>query len=339
MKKDGTPYKVFTPYFRKARSVDGEAPREPIPMPEGIVFAEGSFGEEGIDSLGLLPEVRWDQSLVGSWAFGEVAARAQLDEFISNRVYEYKKGRDFPAAEKTSRLSPHLHWGTISPHQVWDALGDCLDDDNVDTFRSELGWREFSYSLLYHFQELPACNLQAKFDAFPWQNDFVSLERWQQGRTGYPIVDAGMRELWQTGTMHNRVRMIVGSFLVKNLLLHWQLGAEWFWDCLFDADLASNSASWQWVAGCGADAAPYFRVFNPVTQGEKFDRAGEYTRKYVPELDKLPQKYLYCPWDAPGEVLREAGVVLGETYPKPIVHLKDSRERALEAYQTIRVTG
>ena len=202
-------------------------------------------------------------------------------------------------------------------------------------FLRELVWREFSYSLLYHFPDLPRKNWQEKFDSFPWRDDAEALRRWQKGQTGYPIVDAGMRELWRTGYMHNRVRMIVGSFLVKNLLLHWHHGEEWFWDTLVDADLANNSASWQWVAGSGADASPYFRIFNPVTQGEKFDGRGEYVRRYVPELAGLPDKYLHHPWDAPAEILRQAGVVLGETYPKPIVDLKESRGRALDAFAQV----
>ena len=233
-------------------------------------------------------------------------------------------------------MSPYLHWGEISPRQIWQRIQSIELDDNVQTFKSELGWREFSYSLLYHFPELPEKNLQQKFDAFPWRDDPHYLKCWQQGLTGYPIVDAGMRELWQTGYMHNRVRMIVGSFLVKNLLLHWHHGREWFWDCLVDADLASNSASWQWIAGCGADAAPYFRIFNPVTQGEKFDASGEYTRRFIPELSRLPDKYLFKPWMASEDVLAEAGIRLGDDYPLPVVDLKASRERALEAFKSLR---
>jgi len=201
---------------------------------------------------------------------------------------------------------------------------------------SWLAWREFSYSLLYHFPSLSVENLNPKFDAFPWEDDPEKLSRWEQGITGYPIVDAGMRELWQTGYMHNRVRMIVASFLVKNLLLHWRHGEDWFWDTLVDADPANNSASWQWVAGCGADAAPYFRIFNPVTQGQKFDASGEYTRRHVPELSGLPDKYLFNPWEAPPDVLASAGVVLGRNYPEPIVDLKESREHALAAFAGLK---
>ena len=208
-------------------------------------------------------------------------------------------------------------------------------EDDVNHFLSELGWREFSYSLLYHWPELPRKNLQSKFDRFPWREDPVALESWKRGQTGYPIVDAGMRELWRTGYMHNRVRMIVGSFLVKNLMLHWHHGEDWFWDTLVDADLANNSASWQWIAGCGADAAPYFRIFNPVTQGRKFDPGGDYVRKHVPELVRLPTKYLHSPWEAPTDVLDAAGVELGTNYPQPIVDLKETRARALEAFSSL----
>lgn len=260
----------------------------------------------------------------------------RLDDFIKNGLPEYKAGRDFPALESVSRLSPHLHWGEVSPRSVWHAAGNAGSDANIEHFQRELGWREFSYSQLYYFPDLPRKNLHSKFDPFPWKKDDKALRAWQRGMTGYPIVDAGMRELWQTGYMHNRVRMIVGSFLVKNLLLDWRHGEAWFWDCLVDADLANNSASWQWVAGCGADAAPYFRIFNPITQGEKFDAKGEYTRHFVPELAKMPEKYLFRPWEAPEEILEEAGVTIGESYPAPIVELRFSRERALAAFNAMK---
>ena len=234
-----------------------------------------------------------------------------------------------------SKLSPHLHFGEISPNKIWHRVRTSGQSEDLDHYLSELGWREFSYNLLYHFPQLPKNNLQTKFDRFPWGDNSEHLKKWQRGRTGYPIIDAGMRELWETGFMHNRIRMIVGSFLVKNLLIHWHYGKEWFWDCLVDADLASNSASWQWVAGCGADAAPYFRIFNPITQGQKFDPSGAYTRKFVPELRKLPNKHLFAPWEAPSELLVNSGIKLGKDYPYPIVDLKNSRELALVAYSSI----
>ncbi len=331
LKQDGTPYKVFTPYFNKG-CLNAEPPRIPIPAPSPLPLAGAVQDSDAIGSLGLLPKIRWDRQLEPHWEIGEAGAQKRLEAFIRNGLANYKQGRDFPAQASVSRLSPHLHFGEISPNQAWHAAAAAEDGENTARFHNELGWREFSHYLLYHRPELPRKNLDRKFDRFPWRDDPAALRRWQRGQTGIPIVDAGMRELWQTGTMHNRVRMVVGSFLVKNLLLHWSHGAAWFWDCLVDADLANNSASWQWVAGCGADAAPYFRIFNPVTQGQKFDPDGDYTRRFVPELENLPAKYLFNPWEAPEAVLRQAGVALGKTYPHPVVELKASRERALAAY-------
>lgn len=333
LKADGTPYKVFTPFYKKG-CLNAPPPREPLPAPENLEVT--AIDHDGIDGLGLLPDIRWDSKMVNHWTMGEAGAADRLQAFLDDGITDYKEGRNFPAQQYVSRLSPHLHFGEVSPNQVWYAAKDRRKGDNLDVFLSELGWREFSYSQLYHFPELPWKNLQSKFDRFPWRKDNDALKRWQRGQTGYPIVDAGMRELWETGYMHNRVRMIVGSFLVKNLLLHWRDGERWFRDCLFDHDLASNSAGWQWVAGCGADAAPYFRVFNPVTQGEKFDAEGEYTRHWVPELADMPKKYLFKPWEAPENVLRAAGVELGVDYPEPIVDVKASRESALAAFQSIK---
>jgi deoxyribodipyrimidine photo-lyase len=289
-----------------------------------------------IEALGLRPSPEWDQGLLEHWVPGEVGAEARLSEFLASGLTDYRVGRDYPAERSVSRLSPHLHHGEISPHQILERLQAFPTDDNHEHFVRELVWREFAYHLLYHFPELPHRNLQSKFDHFPWTDDAERLAAWQQGRTGYPIVDAGMRELWQTGSMHNRVRMIVASFLVKNLRLHWQHGLRWFWDCLVDADLASNSASWQWCAGSGADAAPYFRIFNPITQGQRFDPKGEYTKRFLPELAAMPSKYLFEPWNAPAAVLHEAGVILGENYPQPIVDVKASREAALEAFAEMK---
>jgi len=337
LKKDGTPYRVFTPFYRRG-CLNAPPPRQPLARPK-MAFAKGDFQSSSIIALNLLPKVRWDLQLKPHWKVGEAPAQARLRQFVDKDLSDYKEGRNYPAKKNVSKLSPHLHWGEISPNQIWYDVQKLGNGVNEDCLLSELGWREFSYSLLYHFPELPLKNLQRKFDAFPWLDNAKRLERWQQGMTGYPIIDAGMRELWQTGYMHNRVRMIVGSFLVKNLLLHWHHGRRWFWECLIDADLASNSASWQWIAGCGADAAPYFRVFNPITQGEKFDSSGAYTRRFVPELRALPDKYLYKPWQAPETVLDAAGVELGRTYPKPIVDVKASRERALDAFKTIKVTS
>jgi len=328
-KQDGTPYRVFTPFYRRG-CLSATPPRQPLGPPASLDLwqADGKAltGASDLGGLGLLPRHQWQDNIARHWTPGETSAQARLDDFVQNGLAGYKEGRNFPAKQNVSRLSPHLHFGEISTNQAWYAVRDVADsgrlESDADNFLSELGWREFSHSLLYQFPELPRANLQAKFDGFPWADNPDHLAKWQRGQTGYPIVDAAMRELWQTGYMHNRLRMVVGSFLVKNLRLHWHHGEAWFWDCLVDADLANNSASWQWIAGCGADAAPYFRVFNPVTQGQKFDPDGTFTRRFVPELAKLPVKYLFNPWEAPAHILADAGVVLGENYPRPIVDVK-----------------
>lgn len=337
-KKDGTPYKVFTPFYRRGCLESGPPPRKSFGKPTSFdVYREESLGS--VESLELLPEIRWYEEMSGLWTPGERGAHERLDTFLRSGIRNYKKGRDRPDQAFVSRLSPHLHFGEISPHTAWHAVkkleGDNQIADDVDHFLSELGWREFSHYLLYYWPSLPEENLQKKFDRFAWRDDPDALQRWQRGSTGYPIVDAGMRELWRTGYMHNRVRMIVGSFLVKNLMLHWRLGEEWFWDTLLDADLANNSAGWQWIAGSGADAAPYFRVFNPVTQGKKFDPNGDYVRRYVPEIASLPDSHLHNPWEASADILATAGIELGRDYPEPIVDLKASRERALAAFSAL----
>ena len=285
-----------------------------------------------------MDKFKWYSKFENLWTPGEDSAYLKFNKFLENGLNGYRNGRNFPEKENVSQLSPHLHFGEISPNQIWYELDEKFNnypEKDINHFKSELGWREFSYYLNFHFPDLNNKNLQTKFDAFPWENDSKLLNAWKKGVTGYPIVDAGMRELWQTGYMHNRVRMIVGSFLVKNLLIDWKKGERWFWDCLIDADLASNSASWQWVAGTGADAAPYFRIFNPILQGSKFDPNGNYTRKFIPELNKVPVKYLFNPWDAPKDLLLEAGVILGVNYPKPIVDIKDSRNKALESFSML----
>lgn len=334
-KNDGTPYKVFTPFYRKG-CLQAASPREPLLPPSHAHYIQDSAGSLSLDQLTLLPTIRWDKMLAPHWQIGEAAAHTRLQQFIDEGLSHYKGGRDFPAKPYVSRLSPYLHFGEISPNQLWYTLRSIGDDDHIDHFCSELGWREFSYSQLYYHPDLPTQNLQAKFDRFPWQQDTDLLTAWQKGKTGVPMVDAGMRELWQTGYMHNRVRMIVGSFLVKNLRLHWHCGERWFWDTLVDADLANNSASWQWIAGCGADAAPYFRIFNPVTQGAKYDPDGDYVRQFIPEIATLPNKYLFNPWEAPEQILKNAGIELGITYPKPIIDLKQSRAAALAAFQSLK---
>ena len=340
LKSDNTPYKVFTPYYRKG-CLMSEAPRMPLSAPNLNTLLEDKENILRLDDLNLLPRIKWYKEMEKLWEPGEKGAHKKLESFLSDGLAGYKEGRNFPSKKNVSQLSAHMHFGEISPNQVWHRAKLKKDlpriEKDLDHFLSELGWREFSYNLLFHFPELPRENLQKKFDNFPWIENEILFDKWKKGLTGYPIVDAGMRELWQTGYMHNRVRMIVGSFLVKNLLLHWHKGEEWFWDCLIDADLASNSASWQWVAGSGADAAPYFRIFNPILQGKRFDPDGLYIKKFIPELEQLPTKYLFSPWESPIEVLSEANIELGSDYPEPIVDLTESRDRALEAFSTIRI--
>ena len=296
--------------------------------------------------MSLEPKRDWKDGLAEVWTPGEAGAAERVDAFFDEAAKAYDDGRDRPAIEGTSRLSPHLHHGEIGPRQVWHAALRFMADgrrklsgtekDHVWTFLSEIGWREFAYHVLFHFPHTPEEPLKAKYAPFPWRDDADELKRWQRGQTGYPIVDAGMRQLYATGWMHNRVRMIVGSLLVKHLLISWTEGAAWFEDTLVDADLASNTLGWQWIGGCGADASPYFRVFNPILQGEKFDADGGYVRKWVPELADLPKKVLHQPWSASDAVLEKAGVTLGETYPEPIIEHKKGRERALAALQSIK---
>ena len=334
LKDDGTPYKVFTPYYRKG-CAEIDLPRLPLPAPKQISYAKISrIKQDPLEKT--LIESKWQNKILRHASIGEDNARKKLEKFLESGISNYKKGRNFPSLEHVSKLAPNLHFGEISPNQVLSAINSITTDENTDHFMSELGWREFSYYLLYHFPQIAHKNLQRKFDAFPWVSNPKALNDWQFGQTGIPMVDAGMRELWETGSMHNRLRMIVGSFLVKNLLIDWRLGANWFWDCLFDADLACNTAGWQWIAGCGADAAPYYRIFNPVLQGKRFDPKGEYIRQYVPELKKLESRYLFSPWEAPDSALYKAGVRLGKSYPYPIVNLSESRRTALEAFKTLK---
>ncbi len=333
LKKDGTPYKVFTPYYQRGCHT---APPPRIPLQRVKLPKLVGIPNQTVDKLYLLPEKKWARHIADNIKPGELAAQHCLKKFIQERLIHYKAQRDHPAQEHTSTLAPHLHFGELSPHTVWNEISTLRPTPNTEAFLRQLGWREFSYYLLYHFPELPSKNFQPKFDRFTWTNNPNFFQAWKTGTTGYPLVDAGMRELWQTGNMHNRVRMVVASFLIKNLLIDWRKGQAWFWDCLFDADLANNSAGWQWVAGSGADAAPYFRIFNPTTQAKKFDADGIYIRQYVPELQKLPLKYLFSPWEAPEHILQEAGITLGMTYPHPIVDLASSRKKALENYSLIR---
>ncbi|MFM7346321.1 MAG: cryptochrome/photolyase family protein [Tagaea sp.] len=322
--KSGTPFRVFTPFWKACLAA--EAPALPLAAPSKIAAPASWLASDALDSWGLEPS--WKHDFV--WAPGEAGAQAALARFVEKAIGGYANLRNRPDLEATSRLSPHLHFGEISPRQCFHAGA------SSSKFLAELGWREFAHHLLFHIPDLPETALRAEFRDFPWRDDASKLRAWQKGQTGYPVVDAGMRELWRTGWMHNRVRMIAASFLVKHLLLPWQAGQAWFWDTLVDADLANNSASWQWVAGCGADAAPYFRIFNPMLQGAKFDPDGAYVRRFVPELAGLPNEYLHAPWEAPAELLKKAGVTLGVTYPKPIVDHGEARTRALAAFQSLK---
>jgi deoxyribodipyrimidine photo-lyase len=291
--------------------------------------------------LDLLPRIAWDAGLAATWEAGEPAALTRLGAFADQAAAEYAQRRDLPSVAGTSRLSPHLHLGEVSPRQILQTLAEGVPGGLAgvaEPFVREIGWREFAHHLLYHFPRTPEEPLDPRFAAFPWRTEGAEalLAAWQGGRTGIPLVDAGMRELWHTGWMHNRVRMVVASLLTKHLRLPWQAGARWFWDTLVDADLAANTLGWQWSAGCGADAAPYFRVFNPVRQGERFDPKGDYVRRWCPELAALPDRWIHQPWAAPEPILKAAGMTLGRDYPAPVVDLAESRREALVAWEQIK---
>jgi len=341
--KQGKPFQVFTPFWRHCLTLPVAAPikltTKSLPAPAKWPVSQG------LDELGLLPRLGWADAFSAQWQPGEAGARRRLEDFVTEAVDAYAERRNAPDVDGTSRLSPWLHTGEIGPRQIWAALAARAKETGVfpasngeRVFLSEVGWREFAHHLLYHFPHTPEQPLREDFARFPWAQDpqGAHLRAWQRGRTGYPIVDAGMRQLWQTGWMHNRVRMIVASFLVKHLRLSWTHGAAWFWDTLVDADLANNTLGWQWTAGCGADAAPYFRIFAPVLQGEKFDAGGDFVRRWVPELARMPAKYIHRPWEAPAAVLAAAGVRLGDTYPRPIVDHGEARESALAAFKSLR---
>jgi deoxyribodipyrimidine photo-lyase len=334
----GSHYRVYSPFWRAIES-DLEN-RSPAPAPASLTPPADRPGSEKLADWGLLPvNPDWAGGLRATWRPGETGAHARLANFVESRICGYAERRDLPGVDATSGLSPHLANGEITPAQIIEAMTNCHADASArdrTVFRKEVGWREFSWHLLANEPDLPRANHNRKFDGFPWAGDNRALTAWQRGMTGYPIVDAGMRELWRTGWMHNRVRMVTASFLTKHLMIDWREGEKWFWDTLVDADPASNAASWQWVAGSGADAAPYFRIFNPIIQGEKFDPEGEYVRRHVAELAKMPAKYIHKPWAPPDKVLADAGVDLGETYPKPIVDHQAARNRALAAYDKIK---
>ena len=342
--KAGEFFRVYSPFWRAACA--RPAPAGPLPAPSRMAAADWPAqapARIALADLALLPtKPDWAAGLRATWRPGETGAQERLTAFLETRAQRYASMRDRPDQPGTSWLSPHLRFGEISPRQVFHATrhaeaSGAVPARDAEKFIAEIGWREFAYHLLFHAPDLRRENFQKKFDAFPWRDpEPQEIAAWRHGRTGYPIVDAGMRELWTTGVMHNRVRMVTASFLVKDLLIDWRVGEEWFWDTLCDADPANNPASWQWVAGSGADAAPYFRVFNPVLQGKKFDPDGAYVRKFIPELANLPDTWIHEPWMAPDEALRKAGVTLGATYPKPIVDHGRARDRALAALATTK---
>jgi len=333
------PYRVFTPFWRTVEKqlptlpVPSKAPRKLPPVPRGLP-------QIGIDDLALLPTIRWDDGLAQAWTPGEAGALTQLEQF-DKHVASYPTGRDRPDRAETSRLSPHLHFGEIGPRQVIAALRRSGAEaaqmkGGIDSYLRQIGWREFAHHLLFHFPATTDQPLDRRFAKQKWRRSASDLRAWQRGMTGIPLVDAGMRELWRTGWMHNRIRMITASVLTKNLQIHWLQGARWFWETLVDADLANNTLGWQWVAGCGADAAPYYRIFNPVLQAKRFDPLRGYIRHWVPELARLPDRWIHQPWAAPEAVLQQAGVEFDRTYPRPRFDLGESRKRALQVYSQLR---
>lgn len=332
------PYRVFTPFWR---TVEKQLPALPPPCkaPKELPATKRKLTGASIDKLQLLPKIAWDQGLAATWTPGESGALQQLKQFVKH-VGNYPTGRDRPDLPQTSRLSPHLHFGEIGPRQIVAVLrqhsGPAASAQGVDAYLRQVGWREFAHHLLYHFPSTTDQPLDARFAKQRWRRSQADLQAWQRGATGIPLIDAGMRELWRTGWMHNRVRMLVASLLTKNLQIHWLTGAHWFWDTLVDADLANNTLGWQWIAGCGADAAPYYRIFNPVLQAKRFDPQRRYIRHWIPEIAALPDRWIHEPWAAPDDVLHRAGVQLGRTYPRPCVDLGESRTRALEAYSQLK---
>ncbi len=340
--KAGGPFKVFTPYWKALRAEVGDftlhrAPDRLAPPPHWP-------RSDALESWGLHPHrPDWSKGFQ-LWTPGEAGAQARLSDFIDTELGDYPRARDAPASDGSSRLSPHLHWGEIGPRQVWRAVEGAAHRHErlrpaADKFLAELAWREFNHEILYHHGDLATANYKPAFDAFPWSRDHKGLAAWKRGQTGYPMVDAGMRQLWATGFMHNRVRMIAASFLIKHLLIDWRIGERWFWDALVDADEANNPANWQWVAGSGADASPFFRIFSPMGQGERFDAEGAYVQQWIPELARLDSKYIHAPWTAPAAVLDKAGVTLGQTYPEPIVDHDFARKRALQAFKGLKADG
>lgn len=330
--KSGSHFKVFTPYWKHCLTHSIDPVTEITTEEWSQVRWTEDQSASSIDGLKLLPEIPWDKDFYQYWKPTRGAGLERLAEMVESKANRYDGARDIPSIDGTSQLSPYLQWGQISAREIYHAFGKSYNDTVEKGYLRQLFWREFSYHLLFHAPHSPERPLRPEYESFPWEKNEQYLKAWQKGETGFPIVDAGMRQLWQTGWMHNRVRMIVGSLLVKHLLQDWREGASWFWDTLVDADLANNTMGWQWIGGCGADASPYFRIFNPIIQGEKFDPDGKYVREFCPELNDVPDKYLHKPWEMPELELIAAGVVLGKTYPQPIISHEKGREKALKAY-------
>lgn len=339
--KTGGFYKVYTPFMKSLRAA-GE-PRDPMDAPKSLKAPKGGLPRsDKLAGWKLLPtKPDWSGGMRETWTPGEANAHERFEHFCDSILAGYDESRELPAEDGTTRMSPHLRFGEISPYRLWhraeeEARGSRIPGKAIETFRRELIWRDFNYHVLHHVGAIDRENINKRFEGFDWQGTKAELKAWQHGRTGYPIVDAAMRQLWQTGWMHNRMRMVVGSFLTKDLLIDWREGEQWFWDTLVDGDIASNTAQWQWIAGSGADAQPFFRIFNPITQGQKFDPTGAYIGRYLPELAKLSDKDIHTPWLAGAASLKKAGIRLGETYPEPIVDHGKARERALAVYRATR---
>lgn len=337
--KSGSPYSVFSQFWKafEMQEIEIKVYPKPKKFPKLI-----QIKNEDLTTWNLLPtSPNWAKGFEKYWKIGEKAAQEKLKNFTQTHLENYAQKRDFPAINGTSKLSSHLHFGEISPHLIWENCkktfkGNQKNSKGLETYLREIGWREFCYYLIYHNPDFPEKNFHKKFDKLKWEKDPKKLKAWQKGLTGYPIIDAAMRELWQTGWMHNRLRMVVGSFLTKHLQIHWMEGAKWFWDTLLDADLSNNSAGWQWVAGSGADAQPYFRIFNPIIQSKKFDPQGNFIRKWIPELAKLSNDEIHTPWEISKENLEKADIKLGKTYPFPIVDHKKAREKALKNFEATK---
>lgn len=329
----GNYYKVFTAFWKECLKNQSKI-EKPLPAPKAL--PKQAVVKLKNDNLNLLPKINWAKDFKEIWEFDYKKIRKNFSNFTKNKIHNYKQARDLPALEGTSKLSPYLHFGMISVREIFHITSQNQPSESLKQFLTELGWREFCHHLLFHFPQLLQKNFRPEFDKFPWFENAKILKKWQKGQTGFPIVDAGMRELWATGFMHNRVRMIVGSFLIKDLLIDWREGEKWFWDCLVDANLANNCANWQWVAGSGCDAAPYFRIFNPTLQGERFDADGNYIRKWIPEISKLSNRFIHEPWKADEKILKSCGIELGKNYPRPILDHAKARDMALMAFKSLQ---